>query len=102
MNRHRQSAARLGAILGTTCAVFAFALSAHASDHQGKLTEELHKTYEMTSDGRIELDNINGAVHISTWDRNEVKVDAVKYADTKERLDEARVEIDANKSSISI
>jgi DUF4097 and DUF4098 domain-containing protein YvlB len=56
----------------------------------------------MTADGRVELDNINGAVHISTWDRNEVKVDAVKYADTKERLDEARVEIDSGKDYVSI
>ena len=102
MNRHRQNAAWLGTVLGTVCALFVLALAAHASDHGGKVTEELHKTYELTSDGRIELDNINGAVHISSWDRNEVKVDAVKYADSKERLDEARIEIDSSKSSISI
>ena len=102
MKRHRQSATRLGAVLGTVCALFILALAARASDHEGKVTEELHKTYALTSDGRIEVDNINGAVHISTWDRNEVKVDAVKYADSKERLDEARIEIDASKSSISI
>jgi DUF4097 and DUF4098 domain-containing protein YvlB len=102
MNRHRQSATWLGTVLGTVCALFVLALAAHASDHEGKFTEELHKTYELTADGRIELDNINGAVHISSWDRNEVKVDAVKYADSKERLDEARIEIDSSKSSISI
>ncbi len=101
MNRNRP-AAWLGATLGTICALCVLALAARASDHEGKLTEEFHKTYELTSDGRIELNNINGAVHISSWDRNEVKVDAVKYADTKERLDEARIEIDANKNSISI
>ena len=49
----------------------------------------------MTADGRIELDNINGDVHISSWDQNQVKVDAVKYADSKERLDEAKIEIDS-------
>ena len=102
MNRLRQSPTWLGATLGTICALFVLALAAHASDHEGKRTEEQHKTYELASDGRIELDNINGAVHISSWDRNEVKVDAVKYADTKERLDEARIEIDASKDSISI
>ena len=56
----------------------------------------------LTADGRVELDNINGAVHISSWDRNEVKVDAVKYADTKERLDEAKIEIDSGKDYLSI
>ncbi len=102
MNRHRQTPTWFGTTLGTICALLALAFAAQASDREGKLTEEMHKTYELTSDGRIELDNINGAVHISSWDRNEVKVDAVKYADTKERLDEASIEIDSSKDSISI
>jgi hypothetical protein len=50
----------------------------------------------------VELDNINGAVHISTWDQNEVKVDAVKFADSKERLDQARIDIDSDKDHLSI
>ena len=102
MNRHRQSATWLGATLGTVCALLILALGAHAADHRGALTEEFHQTYALTADGRVELDNINGDVHISSWDRNEVKVDAVKYADTKERLDEAKIEIDARNDSISI
>jgi DUF4097 and DUF4098 domain-containing protein YvlB len=102
MNRHRSTATWLGAILGTVCALFILAMGAHAADHRGALTEEFHQTYAIAADGRVELDNINGDVHISSWDRNEVKVDAVKYADTKERLDEAKIEIDARNDSISI
>jgi len=102
MNRRCQSATWLGAILGTICAVLVLALGAHASDHSGALTEEFHQTYAITADGRVELDNINGAVHVSTWDRNEVKVDAVKYADTKERLDEMKIEIDSGKDYLSV
>ncbi len=102
MNRHRQSATWLGVALGTVCALFILALGAHASDHRGALTEEFHQTYALTADGRIELDNINGDVHISSWDQNQVKVDAVKYADTKERLDEAKIEIDSRNNSLSI
>ena len=102
MNRHRQSATWLGAVLGTVCALLILALGAHASDHRGALTVEFHQTYPLTADGRIELDNINGDVHISSWDQNQVKVDAVKYADTKERLEEAKIEIDARNDSISI
>ena len=102
MNRHHRSAAWLGATLGTFCALLAFALSAHASDHRGALIEEFHQTYAITADGRVELDNINGDVHISTWDRNEVKVDAIKYADTKEKLDEAKIDISNGKDYISI
>lgn len=102
MNHRRQSATWLGAVLGSVCAVLILALAAHASDHSGALTEEFHQTYAITPDGRVELDNINGAVHISSWDRNEVKVDAVKYADTKEKLEEAKIEIDSGKDYLQI
>ena len=102
MNRHRQSASWLGAVLGCLCALFVLAMAAHASDHRGSLTEEFHQTYTITPDGRVELDNINGSVHISSWDRNEIKVDAIKSADTKERLDEAKIEVDSGKEYLSI
>jgi DUF4097 and DUF4098 domain-containing protein YvlB len=101
MNRQCQIPAWSGATLGTICAVCVFALGAYASDSHA-YTEEFHQTYAIAADGRVELDNINGAVHISSWDRNEVKVDAVKYAGTKERLDEARIEVDAGKDYVSI
>lgn len=102
MNRQRQFPAWSGAVLGTILALFVLALGAHASDHRGAFTEEFHQTYAITADGRIELDNINGAVRISTWDQNEVKVDAVKYADAKDRLDDARIDIDSGKDHLSI
>ena len=102
MNHHRRSATWLGAILGTLAALLTLGLQAHASDHRGSLTEEFHQTYAITADGRVELDNINGDVHISSWDRNEVKVDAIKYADTKEGLEEAKIEIDSGKDHLSI
>jgi DUF4097 and DUF4098 domain-containing protein YvlB len=102
MNRQRQFPTWLGAVLGTICALLVLAIGAECSDHRGAFTEEFHQTYALTPDGRVELDNINGAVHISTWDRNEVKVDAVKSADVKDRLDDARIEIDSDKTSLSI
>ncbi len=106
MNRprlfHRRPFHRSLEIVLSACALFVLALSAHASDHRGAFTEEFHQTYALTPDGRVELDNINGAVHISTWDQNEVKVDAVKYADSKERLEQARIDIDSGQDHLSI
>ncbi len=102
MNRYRQSATWLGAVLGSICAVLILALAASASDHSGSLTEEFHQTYAITPDGRVELDNINGGVKISSWDRNEVKVDAVKFADTKEKLGDIEIQVDAGKEYVSI
>ena len=102
MNRHRQFATWSGAALGSMCAVLVLVLGAHASDHRGAYVEEFHQTYALSPDGRVELDNINGAVHISTWDQNEVKVDAIKSADMKEKLEEARIEVDSGKDHLSI
>jgi DUF4097 and DUF4098 domain-containing protein YvlB len=102
MNRRRQFETWSGAILGTICALIVLSLAAHASDHRGDFTEEFHQTYNIGANGRVELDNINGPVHISAWDQNEVKVDAVKYAHSKDRLAEARIDIDAGKDYLSI
>lgn len=76
--------------------------AAQGSDRQGSFTEEFHKVYPLTSQGRIELENINGAVHITGWDRDEVKVDAVKSAWSQQRLDEARIEVRAEQNTVSI
>lgn len=88
-----------GAVLGALCALL---FAAQANAWPGKLTEEFHHTYPLSAHGRIELENINGPVHITAWDQNEVKVDAVKYANTKERLDEAKIEVEAESDFISI
>jgi hypothetical protein len=101
MNRRQELQARSAFVL-TFCAMLMSSLAANASDRRGAFSEEFHQTYALDPDGRVELDNINGAVHISTWDENEVKVDAVKYADSKERLDQARIDIDSGKDHLSI
>ena len=84
------------------CSLVLPPILAYAAPHPGQLTEEFHQTYSLSAGGRVELDNVDGAVHITGWDRNEVKVDAVKYADSKERLDEAKIEVDATSSVVSI
>jgi DUF4097 and DUF4098 domain-containing protein YvlB len=102
MKRLRHFPALLGSAAGIISAVLLLALGARASDHRGPFIEEFHQTYPITPDGRIDLDNLNGPVHISAWDRNEVKVDAVKSAYSKERLDEAQIIVDAGKEHVSI
>src|SRR6267378_3099911 len=67
-----------------------------------ELTEEFHQTYPLNANGRVSIENINGGVRISVWDQNEVKVDAVKRAYTKEKLDEARIDVNATTDSVRI
>jgi DUF4097 and DUF4098 domain-containing protein YvlB len=99
MNRQPRLATWIGTILGSLCALL---FAAQAQAWPGKVTEEFHHSYPLAADGRIELDNINGAVHITAWDQNQVKIDAVKYANTKERLDQAKIEVEADNNFISI
>lgn len=67
-----------------------------------ELTEEFHQTYPLNATGRVSIENINGGVHISVWDQNMVKVDAVKRAYKKERLDEATVDVITTADSVRI
>ncbi|HEX8888707.1 MAG TPA: DUF4097 family beta strand repeat-containing protein [Pyrinomonadaceae bacterium] len=70
---------------------------------QGELLrEEFHQTYPLSADGRVSLENINGAVRVTAWDRNEVQVDAVKTAYRRDRLDEAKIEVRSDGNSIHI
>ncbi|MFL6253638.1 MAG: DUF4097 family beta strand repeat-containing protein [Pyrinomonadaceae bacterium] len=67
-----------------------------------ELTEEFHQTYPLAAGGRVSLSNINGAVKVQTWERAEVKVDAVKSAHTAERLREAQIKVDASSNRVRI
>ena len=100
MNRQRV-ATWAGVVLGVACALLV-AGYAHASDYSGKITEEFHHTYPLSPGGRVALDNVNGDVHITAWDRDEVKVDAVKYAHGKDQLSDVEIEVEAGSGSVSI
>ncbi len=67
-----------------------------------ELREEFHQTYALSSSGRVSLENINGDVQIKVWDRAAVQVDAVKRAYRKDRLTEARIEVDATEENVRI
>lgn len=67
-----------------------------------ELREEFHQTYPLSSTGRVRLENINGGVQIKVWDRPAVQVDAIKRAYKKERLDEAKINVDSSEESIRI
>ncbi|HYN83697.1 MAG TPA: hypothetical protein VER32_00485, partial [Pyrinomonadaceae bacterium] len=74
----------------------------HNDQWRGNLTEEFHQTYPLAPGGRVALENLNGDVKVRAWDRNEVKVDAVKYAFSKERLDEALIRVNASAQAVNV
>ena len=73
-----------------------------AAPAYAQVTQDFHRTVPLTANGRVSLENINGDVEITGWDRNEVQIDAVKRARDQQRLDEARIEVDAGSDSVGI
>lgn len=61
---------------------------------QGDETERIDKTFPLNPNGRVSVSNVNGSITVEGWDRNEVKLEAVKVADTKERLSEVEIIIE--------
>jgi DUF4097 and DUF4098 domain-containing protein YvlB len=69
---------------------------------RAEVTEEFHQTYPLAAGGRVAISNINGRVRVTAWERNEVKVDAVKRAYKAERLREAEIRVNASAGSVEI
>jgi hypothetical protein len=64
--------------------------------------QDFTQTLPLTANGRFSIDNVNGRIDISGWDRNEVAIQAVKHGKTSERIEATRIEVDAQPDRISI
>ncbi|MCW5979907.1 MAG: DUF4097 family beta strand repeat protein [Bryobacteraceae bacterium] len=80
-------------------AIVALAPALAATD---RFQEEFHQTYPLSQGGTFALDNVNGDVRISVWDRAEVKVDAVKSASEKERLAELVIDVESSAGRVAV
>ncbi|MBV8206782.1 MAG: DUF4097 family beta strand repeat protein [Acidobacteria bacterium] len=87
----------LGALLGT---VLALLFSAYA--HAQEFTEEFHHSYPLAANGSVDISNLNGTVRITGSDTNQVKVDAIKRADSKQKLDDAQIEVESSPNDFEL
>lgn len=64
----------------------------------GEIRERFEKTYPLSSGGAFRLKNTNGAVLITSWERNEVKIEAEKVVRARSREEAERImkEIEIN------
>jgi DUF4097 and DUF4098 domain-containing protein YvlB len=67
-----------------------------------EVREEYHQTFPLQKSGKVQLENVNGGVHIVAWDQDQVKVDAVKRAKDQTHLDEVKIEVEAKDGHLSI
>jgi hypothetical protein len=68
----------------------------------GRYREDFHFSYPLSTGGSLRVDNFNGSVEISGWDKNTVDIDGTKYANTEYRLREMKVEITPSPNSVNI
>jgi hypothetical protein len=65
--------------------------------------ETFDKTYPLSPGGTFALQNVNGTVEISGWDRNEVQIHAVKTAaHDSEDLSKVTIDVDADASHVAV
>src|SRR3954465_2993045 len=58
-------------------------------------TQHFEQTYPLNANGRVSVSNVNGSITVDSWERNEVKVEYTKSADSKDRLNDVDVQIDS-------
>jgi len=66
------------------------------------LTAEVDESRPLSATGDFEIANINGAVTITTWDKAEVRIHAVKEAQSEADLKALEVKIEATPERVSI
>lgn len=69
---------------------------------QGGETEKFEQSYPLSANGRVSVSNINGSIVVEAWDRNEVRLEAIKTAETKEALAEVQFKIDSRADAFSV
>src|SRR5215213_5535545 len=67
-----------------------------------EVVEKFDQTFPLNPDGRVSLSNPNGSITIEAWDKNEVRMEATKVADSKENLDLLEININAKREYLRI
>jgi hypothetical protein len=62
----------------------------------------LDQTFAVSPTAQVSLDNVNGDASIEIWDRDEVRVQAVKRASSPDLLAALRIDIDASGDRVDI
>jgi len=67
-----------------------------------RFKEDFHNTYPLKSGGKISLENMNGSVEITGWEKDSVDIIGTKYAASESLLRSLRIDIVATGDSVAI
>jgi DUF4097 and DUF4098 domain-containing protein YvlB len=64
--------------------------------------EDFHHSYKFNPGGKLIVDNENGQIEITAWEKDEVEINGTKNASSQDLLKDMKVQIDANPNSIRV
>lgn len=67
-----------------------------------EVEEEFNATYPLNKDGKVWIENVNGSLTITAWDKEQVQVAAVKKADNKDILGKIEIKIESSEDSFKL
>jgi hypothetical protein len=68
----------------------------------GDETEKFEQTYPLSRNGNVSVSNVNGSIVVEAWDRDEVRLEATKIADSRETLADVEIKVNASADSFSV
>ena len=63
---------------------------------------DFHYSYDLAPGGRLSIENLNGSIEITGWDRNQVEINGTRYASSESLLQSIKIEIANATDSIHI
>jgi DUF4097 and DUF4098 domain-containing protein YvlB len=89
-------------ILLATILTLTVACDLDAWGDSARYTEEFHFTHDITPGGRLAVENFNGSIEITAWDKNQVQIDGEKYASTRELLERVKIQVTPSPDFIQV
>lgn len=82
--------------------LFLFLAGLLAVGAHGSVTEKFSQVYPFTPDGSIRLENVNGSVEVSIWEKPELRLEAEKIAPDQKSLKRIHLHIEATPNTLSV
>ena len=96
---------RISLMLALLCSFLV--LDVQAKDKKD-FVKVINETFEISSDGKVDLNNRYGKVNVKTWDKNQVEIDVTITVDAKneetaqEVFDRIKIDIQNSSNSVSV
>src|SRR5947207_1447523 len=71
-------------------------------DNWDRYKEDFHFTYNLPPGGHLSVENINGSIDISQWEKNTIDITGTKHANSPDALKILKIDIVPSATAVSI